>query len=188
MEFQAFNESYVRRLAEGDRSIQEHFAAYFGELLHIKLRGMVRSLDVIEDIRQETFKRVLEAVRRPGGIERPERLGAYVCSVCRNVAFEAFRNGARHMGMGQELDERADSRIDLDALLVNHQRRQVVEEVLAELSKRDQRLLRMIFLDETEREEVCRQLRVAKDYLRVVLHRAKSRFRDKLAKRKDPAA
>src|SRR5437870_8860251 len=138
MDFQAFDENYVRRLAEGDRSIQEHFAAYFGDLLDIKLRARVRAPHVIEDIRQETLKRVLEALRRPRAIERPERLGAYVSSVCNNVMFEAFRNSRRHKEIGPELGMRADVRIDAEVLLVNQERRHVVEEVLAQLSKRDQ--------------------------------------------------
>ncbi|HYM11098.1 MAG TPA: sigma-70 family RNA polymerase sigma factor [Bryobacterales bacterium] len=187
MEFRTFDKDYVQRLAQGDRVVQDHFAAYFGELLYIKLRGRVRSSDAIDDIRQETFKRVLQAASREGGIEQPERLGAYVVSVCNKVVSEGSRNGAKHIQTGQEMDARADSRIDLDAPLVNRERRRVVEDVLAKLSRGDQKLLRMIFLDEKNKAEACRQLGVGEDYLRVLLHRAKSRFRKKLAELKDSA-
>ena len=43
---------------------------------------------MIEDIRQETFLRVLVTLRRKHGLEHPERLGAFVNSVCNNVFLE----------------------------------------------------------------------------------------------------
>ena len=184
MEFEAFDETYLRRLAEGDPAVQEHFAAYFGELLHIKLAARVLSRQLIDDIRQETFKRVLQAIRTPGTIERPDRLGAYVNSVCNNVRFEAFRDGARFVQMQAGLHDAVDRQVDLDAPLITRDRRQVVEEVLADLAERDRKLLRTIFLDEQGTAEACRQLHVKPDYLRVLLHRAKLRFRERLSQRR----
>src|SRR5437899_882321 len=58
-----FDAEYVRRLTGGDPNVEQHFYAYFGELLHIKLRGKVRSPQLIEDVRQETFLRVLRNLR-----------------------------------------------------------------------------------------------------------------------------
>jgi RNA polymerase sigma-70 factor (ECF subfamily) len=185
MEFQAFNESYVRRLAAGDHSIQDHFAAYFGELLRLKLRARVRSWPLIEDIRQETFRRVLESVQKRGAIERPERLGAYFTSVCNHVMSEAFRNVAKHVQIREALDDYVDNGADLDAALVTRERRQVVQEVLCGLSKRDRELLRMVYFDEEGKTKTCRRLRIRKEYLRVVLYRAKARFRERLARRTD---
>ena len=188
MGFHEFNEDYVRRLLEGDRSVEGHFTAYFGELLSIKLRGRVRSRDALEEVRQETFVRVLEALRQKGGLEHPERLGAFVNSVCNNVLFEKFREEARHTPMNESANEWPDSRMSLDAPLINQERRRLVDRVLAQLPKRDQKLLRMIFLEEVDTAEACGRLGVGEGYLRVLLHRAKSRFRDKLANRGVSAA
>lgn len=188
MEFQAFNEDYVRRLVEGDRFVEDHFTAYFEELLYIKLRARARTPEAIEEIRQETFTRVLEALRQKGGLQHPERLGAFVSSVCNHVLLEGFRNGARHRPIGQGVEEPLDDRIDLDAPLIDQQRRRLVERVLAELPQRDQKLLRMIFLEEADKGEACGRLGVGEGYLRVLLHRAKARFRDKLANQGGPDA
>ena len=183
MEFREFSEDYVRRLAEGDRFVEDHFTAYFGELLYIKLRARGRSRERIEEIRQETFVRVLESLRQKGGLEYPERLGAFVNSVCNHVLSSEARNGNRYRQMSQGVNDWPDSRIDLDAPLINDQRRRLVETVLAELPKRDRELLRLVFLEEADKVEACGRLGVGEDYLRVLLHRAKSRFRDKLGKR-----
>jgi RNA polymerase sigma-70 factor (ECF subfamily) len=45
------------------------------------------------------------------------------------------------------------------------------------MRERDRDLLRAIFLEEKEKEEICREFGVDREYLRVLLHRAKERFR-----------
>src|SRR5271163_1637489 len=99
MEFCAFDESYVERLRAGDFRTQEHFAAYFGELIRVKLRSRVRSSQDIEDIRQETFSRVLKALRSERGLREPEKLGAFVNSTCNYVRNEFYRDGIREASL-----------------------------------------------------------------------------------------
>ena len=49
--------------------------------------------------------------------------------------------------------------------------------VLETLSATDQLILRRVFFDEADRGEVCREFEVTQSHLRVLLHRAKTRFR-----------
>jgi len=133
-------------------------------------------------VRQETFVRVLQALREKG-LEHPERLGAFVNSVCNNVLFEQFRAQARYDQMNMDSHDWPDRRIDLDAPLINRERTHLVKSVLAELSEQDQELLRMVFFEELEKTEACERLGVTQGYLRVLLYRAKCHFREKLAKR-----
>ena len=44
-------------------------------------------------------------------------------------------------------------------------------------SERDRRLLREIFLEERDKDAVCQDFGVDRDYLRVLLHRAKQAFK-----------
>ena len=76
-QFHSFDQDYLRRLAGHDAVIEQHFSSYFKNLLSLKLRVRIRSLQLIEDIRQETLLRVLQIVRR-NGVEHPERFGAFV--------------------------------------------------------------------------------------------------------------
>jgi RNA polymerase sigma-70 factor (ECF subfamily) len=50
------------------------------------------------------------------------------------------------------------------------------------LDKKDRDLLTAIFLDERDKDEVCREFGVDRDYLRVLVYRAKSHFRQKCHK------
>jgi RNA polymerase sigma-70 factor (ECF subfamily) len=41
-------------------------------------------------------------------------------------------------------------------------------------------LLRWLFFDERDKDDICRELNIDRNYLRVLLHRAKNRFRELL--------
>lgn len=176
-----FDEDYVRRLAAGDPLAERHFCAYFGELVLIKLRGRVRSRELIEDIRQETFLRVLRNIRA-NGIEHPERLGAYVLAVCNNVMLEFFRSESRFSEMNEESSVVLDPKPAADETFVTAERKQHVLRVLKELPEKDGELLRLVFLEEADKDGVCRRFGVDRDYLRVLLHRARGRFKELYSK------
>jgi RNA polymerase sigma factor (sigma-70 family) len=89
---------------------------------------------------------------------------------------ELLRGETQHEGRESEI-EPADERVDLEAPLVNEQRRRQVDKVLEELPRKDRELLRMVFLEERDKREVCKRFKVTEEYLRVLLYRAKLRFR-----------
>jgi len=177
LQFQSFDESYVERLRAGDFRTQEHFVAYFSELLQLKLRSRLHSPQAIEDVRQETFARVLAALRG-GKIRQPERLGAYVNSMCNNVLLEHYRASQRDSSIEDEEDQDFPAKaVDLLGALAAKQMEGKVREILEELPERDRRLLKEVFLEERDKDDVCRDFGVDRDYLRVLLHRAKQSFK-----------
>src|SRR6267378_7252263 len=157
-QFHSFDEDYLRRLADGDPAVEHHFSSYFGDLLLMKVRARIRSPQLAEDIRQETLLRVLRIVRRDG-VKHPERFGALVCAVCNNVMMELVRGQIRHEGTAYEF-EPADERVDFDAALVTEQRRRQVGRLLEELPVKDRDLLRMYFLEERDKDEICKRFKV----------------------------
>lgn len=177
MQFHEFNKSYLERLCSGDFRTETHFVAYFSELIQLKLRFRVKSPQAVEDLRQETFARVF-ATLRSQGIRQPERLGAFVNSVCNNVLLEHYRSASReNLSEEEESANVPDPSLDVVAILSHKEMEQKVRQVLDELSERDRRLLREIFLEERDKDAVCRDFGVDRDYLRVLLHRAKQAFK-----------
>lgn len=176
MEVSSFDQEYLQRLRDGDPETQRHFTAYFGELLTIKLRNRVRSPQLIEEVRQETFLRVLLTVRREG-VAHPERLGGFVNSVCNNVIMEVFRTESRAVPMPENVPEAMDDAPSPEVQVSSGQRRSQVYNVLASLPQKDRDILRQVFIEERDKDEVCKTLNVDREYLRVLLHRAKARFR-----------
>jgi RNA polymerase sigma-70 factor (ECF subfamily) len=177
LELQSFDESYVERLSAGDFRTQEHFVAYFSELIQLKLRSRLHSPQAIEDVRQETFTRVFAALRS-GKIRQPDRLGAFVNSMCNNVLLEQYRASSRDSSLEDE--EQTDFpalTVDVLGAIAAKQMAEKIREILEEMPERDRRLLREVFLEERDKDEVCRDFGVDRDYLRVLLHRAKQSFK-----------
>jgi RNA polymerase sigma-70 factor (ECF subfamily) len=183
LQFQEFDDSYLERLRAGDFRTQEHFVAYFSELIQIKLRSRLQSPQDIEDVRQETFVRVLTALRNEGGIRQADRLGPYVNSTCNNVLLEKYRSPK-----GTSLDDEEegidlpDTRMDVLGVLVAKQTQEKVREILDDMPEKDRRILKEIFLEERDKDDVCTDFGVDRNYLRVLLHRAKSSFRSQYIK------
>ena len=77
----------------------------------------------------------------------------------------------------------------MDASLITAERKQIVADVLDRLKSKDREILRLVFLEENSREDICKKLGVEAGYLRVLLHRAKERFAEAyLQKRGAPQA
>src|SRR5579864_9231509 len=178
LQLQSFDEAYVERLRAGDFRTQEHFVAYFSELIQLKLRSRLRSPQAIEDVRQETFVRVFTALRSEGRIRQPERLGAFVNSLCNNVLLEHYRASQRGTSLEDEAEQDLPAvAVDLLGAVAAKQMQDKVREILEDLPERDRRLLREVFLEERDKDQVCRNFGVDRDYLRVLLHRAKQSFK-----------
>jgi RNA polymerase sigma-70 factor (ECF subfamily) len=185
LERYVFDREYVERLSRGDVEIERHFTDYFGDLLWIKLRARVRSPQLAEDVRQETFLRVLTRLRTKGSIEYPERLGAFVNSVCENILSESFRAEGRFKQAPENAPERADGGAGPELQFVTEERKTQIRKVLATLSEADRKVLRRVFLDEVDKDAVARELGLNRDYLRVRIHRALTRLRAALQKPPD---
>ena len=67
----------------------------------------------------------------------------------------------------------------MDDVLLAAEDRDKVREALGELPPKDQELLRWLFFEERDKDEICRLMNVDRNHLRVLVHRAKNRFRDR---------
>ena len=95
-------------------------------------------------------------------------------SVCTNVLFEVYRAQSRVTGA---VEDRMSLETPADAAMADEETRTQVRSVLSELPEKDRKILRWLFFDERDKGEVCRVLQVDREYLRVLVHRAKQRFR-----------
>ena len=186
MQFEAFDASYLKRLKDGDTQTQNHFVAYFGELIQKKLRSRVSSAAQAADLCQETFARVFKMVRSDSGLRHPERLGPYVVSVCNHVLMEHYRGSSREAPLEDEQADTVPDNQSIDPLnnVMGKQTVQIVRDVLEELPERDRRVLRELFLEEREKDDICRDFGIDRDYLRVLVHRAKQAFKSQYLKGK----
>lgn len=180
MEFQAFDASYLEKLRSRDETTEAHFVEYFGQLISLKLRSRLQSSETIEDVKQETFARFFTLLRKEGGVRDAERLGALVNSICNNVLFEQYRSGKRTEPLDDLVaDNLLDRQADALGQVLSMEARATVHQVLEGLPDRDRKVLRSLFVEEKDKDSVCRELGISREYIRVLVHRAKKAFREK---------
>jgi RNA polymerase sigma-70 factor (ECF subfamily) len=172
-----FDKDYVDRLRDGEPETEAHFVSYFGQILGIMLRARRLPPERVDDVRQEALTRVIAILRRDGGVREPERFGAFVSSICKNVLRESIRDWAKNQSLQENQLDVPDKIVDLERSLISKETKEKVQEILREMNPRDRDLLRAIFLEEKDKEEICTQFGADREYLRVLLYRAKERFR-----------
>jgi RNA polymerase sigma-70 factor, ECF subfamily len=163
----------------GDAHTEEHFVSYFSKLIHLKLHSRLHSREAIEDVRQDTFLRVLILLRDKRGLRQPDRLGPFVNSVCNHVLFEHYRSQKR---MGATIDDEVRAAVvcrepSALSLLEAKDTERVVRQILNQVPERDRRLLQSVLVEERNKDEVCAEFGITREYLRVLLHRAKQAFK-----------
>jgi RNA polymerase sigma-70 factor (ECF subfamily) len=174
-----FDAAYVQRLIAEDPETERHFTRYFGDLLTLKLGARLRSRALVDDAKQETFVRVLTSLKQKDGLTSAASLGAFVNGVCNNVLREMYRAGARTEGLADDLDPADDRGVDAEAMILAAEDRERVRRALGALPAKERELLNWLFFDERDKDRICRDLKIDRNYLRVLLHRAKARFKER---------
>lgn len=173
MDLFAFDDLYVRRLKEHDRETEAHFFKYLSSLLVAKLWRRLSDFHAIEDVIQETFKRALS---RLDDLSDSRKLGAFALGISSHVLLEWYRTESRTQPL-DEGHEAIPGPSDLEAELLSKETTTHVRRALGNMNAREAAILRAIFLDDEDKDEICRRFGVDRGYLRVLLYRAKEHFR-----------
>lgn len=110
-------------------------------------------------------------------LENPASLPGFMHSVCHNVSLEFLRQTMRYHQIPENAPEAADAAAGAEAQMLSQESRTAVRQALQGLPEKDRELLRRVFLDEEDKDRVCREFQVDRAYLRVLLHRARLRFK-----------
>jgi RNA polymerase sigma-70 factor (ECF subfamily) len=127
----------------------------------------------IDDIVQETLRRYLESVQSDR-VRTPEAIGAFLNGVCKNVISEYRRRLFRDTPMPAVIPEPPAKSISAPELF---ELQDAVAEGMLQLSARDRQVLHMFYLEEKPIQEILDATGLTEANFRVVLCRAKERFR-----------
>jgi len=181
IDFFRFARAYMDKLRNGDPATERHFFAYFEKLLNLRLRARAVPSDRLADLRQEVFVRVMAAVRKEGAVRQPERFGSFVNAICNNVLQEHYWSLGKNQQINAAHQEIPDRALDLEGMMVSNQFSEPVQKILSALPTLDRNLLRAVFLERKDKDAVCRDMGVNRDYLRVLVHRTKNKLKDEWA-------
>jgi RNA polymerase sigma-70 factor, ECF subfamily len=183
-----FDEKYLRALQNRDPETENHLVVSFSRAIQAKLQNRLRWPELVQDARQETFLRVFAYFRSGKTLTNPASLPGFVHGVCHNVALEFLRSHTRHDQIAENLPEPVDTSSDPEGQMVTAERKQIVRKLLGELPVKDRELLRRVLLEEEDKNAVSKELGVDRNYLRVLLYRARLRFKAALLESQGPDA
>ena len=175
-----------RRIREGDRSAEAELVRQFEPGLRVILRrrtGGDRGL--LQDLVQETLLIVLQRLRG-AGIDDPHKLAAFAAQTARNLAIASLRKSERQKtDVDSEATHRnADPGNDVDERAADHEAALAVRALLRELPHpRDRLMLKRFYLDDDDKEVICRDFELNEAAFNQALSRARRRFRRILEER-----
>jgi RNA polymerase sigma-70 factor (ECF subfamily) len=127
----------------------------------------------VDDLVQESLARFLRAEQRQQ-IRNTDEFGAFLNGVCRNVILEYRRRVKREPTIDPDIPI-PDAGVRPDAEIF--EMRDAIDNGLKELAERDRVILRSLYLEGKEKDEICKEWGMSDAQFRVVLFRAKERFR-----------
>ena len=170
---------FVARIAAGERAAEAEFVRRYQRGVLVLVRRHCRPGDpIVEDIAQDVLARVLERLRA-GAIRDATALPAYVQTTIVYATTAEYRNRKPTEAVEKIAqlpgNDSPVNRVALDQL------RQTLTALLAELPlARDRELLTRFYLDEEDKDDVCRHLGIDMAHFRRVAFRARERFRELL--------
>jgi len=183
----------VRRIAAGDAAAETALVQRYSRGLLYLLRRLGAPPELADDLHQETFRIVLERLRRRG-LDEPAGLAGFLRGTARNLMIAERRKTVRRKtDTDPEGLERAvhPAPGQLSSVLLNEEAA-IVRRLIAELpTERDRQLLLRFYVGEEEKESICADLGLDSLHFNRVLFRARHRFKELLVRfqaRQGPAA
>jgi len=177
-------EHLVELIQSGERTAEaELYRRYQSGVLYL-LKRRCGDLMQAQDLRQETFRIVLERLRQQG-LDQPQQLARFIHRVAENLFIGEVRKVQRRQTYADTdgLASVPDHQLHALDLLSREDAALSTRQMLSELSTdRDRQLLQLYYLEEREKAEICQQLALSPAHFDRVLYRAKQRFRKLLLK------
>lgn len=174
----------VRRIASGDASAESELVERYSRGVLYLLRRLAPEL--ADDLHQETFRVVLERLRRRE-LDEPEGLVGFLRGIARNLVIAERRKSARRR---TEADEEELAQAvhpapgQLSAVLLDEEA-ETVRQLIRELpTERDRELLLRFYVTEEDKESLCTDLGLDSLHFNRVLFRARQRFKELFLERR----
>jgi RNA polymerase sigma-70 factor (ECF subfamily) len=178
----------ANRIHAGDRSAEAALIERFFEPMLALLRFRCHDAAVADDLCQDTFRIAIEQLRSKP-LDNPAALSGYLRQVAMNLFInEIRRHDRQRTATDQDAVERhmAEQRTAYEEIR-REQDRITVETLLATLSvDRDRQILRLYYLAELDKDEICRRLELSPAHFDRVIYRARQRLREAWEKNRPP--
>ena len=166
----------VSKVEEGDQFAESALYEKYSDRLYFLALSELHSREDAEDVRAETFARVLLALRA-GKLRKPDSLSSFIVGIALNVIREFRRQQS-----GTEPLDNHELKLVGDAspekVFLDQEASRSIEEVAKQLKPRERQFLRMYYYDELPKQEIARVLGIKEERLRLIKSRALQKFRE----------
>jgi len=177
----------VARIGAGDPSAEKALLdKYFQPMLAL-LRFRCHEPAVADDLCQETFRIAIEQLREKP-MDNPEALGGYIRQIAMNLFINELRRSDRQKTSPDldSIERQVGEQLSAYDLIQQQQSKIAVETLLATLkTPRDRQVLRLFYLAELDKSEICARLNLTPSHFDRVIYRAKQRLREQLEKNRE---
>ena len=158
--------------ADSEAALYERYSA---KVYYLALRESKSPQDA-EDVRGETFLRVLQAIREDR-VRSIASLPAFVIGVTRNVLNELYAR-RRQAGVVVPPDAAGLVAPSHERFFLDREVQQAIQKTIDRLKPRERVVLRLHFYEELPTEEIARRAEIAPERVRLVKSRALKHFRE----------
>lgn len=172
----------VRRIVAREASAEGELVERYRRGLLYLLRRLGALPDLAEDVQQETFRIVIERLRREG-LADPAGLAPFLRGTARNLLIAERRKVARRRTWGDSGELAAavaPAPSQLQSVLLDEEA-EIVRKLIGELpTDRDRQLLLRFYVGEEDKGAICADLGLDHLHFNRVLFRARQRFKELL--------
>ena len=151
------------------------YQQYASRVYYLALSEL-RSPEDAEDVRTETFLRVIKALRQ-GQVRSIDSLGSFIVGTTLNV----IREGIRHKYKSAQIVNQEVERTAVNSpenFFLDPETKIAIAQVIQRLKSREQEFLRMYYFEELPPAEIARRLGIKEERLRLIKSRALKHFRE----------
>lgn len=181
------SEAIVAGINKGDREAETAMVEKFGRGLLYVLEKRTGDKERAKDIYQEALLIVLQKLRNEP-LSDPSKLAAYLHSTAINlhigqVRKEIRQNTTTDTDLMETISLGSDNQYQA---LVEERAGEAISRLIDELNnERDRRILLLYYIQDNDKEEVCKELNLSHRHFDRVISRARLRFRELVEDRQD---
>ena len=170
------NQEIVSRIRQGEAVAEAVLYEKFAARVYFTALSETHSKEDAEDVRAETFLRVIQALRQDK-LRSADALPSFVVGITLNVIRELVRQKYRVDSLEDyEYDIAGDS--SLEQALLDEETSRALKELARQLKPREQQFLRLYFYEELPSPEIATRLGIKEERLRLIKSRALQSFRE----------
>jgi RNA polymerase sigma factor (sigma-70 family) len=165
----------VANVRQGDSTAETALYEKYSARIYFLALSETHSAEDAEDVRAETFLRVIQALRQDK-LRSAASLSSFIVGIALNVIREHNRTKYKTEQLdGSELNLAGDR--SLESVFLDEETERAIKEAAGKLKPRERDFLRLYYYEELSKEEIAHSLGIKEERLRLIKSRALKSFR-----------